>query len=59
MAKANVDLSASTRDRLLAAAVSQLAQGGADSFNVEDILAESMTSRSCFVQLRGAYISIS
>ena len=53
MAKANVDLSASTRDRLLAAAVSQLAQGGADSFNVEDILAESMTSRSSLYHFFG------
>ncbi|MEN9594179.1 MAG: hypothetical protein RLY23_662 [Actinomycetota bacterium] len=53
MAKANIDLSASTRDRLLAAAVSQLAQGGADSFNVEDILAESMTSRSSLYHFFG------
>ncbi len=53
MAKADLDLSASTRDRLLAAAVSQLSKGGAEFFNVEDILAESMTSRSSLYHFFG------
>lgn len=53
MARQNNELSASTRDRLLAAAVSQLATSGAESFNVEDILAESMSSKSSLYHFFG------